>query len=1776
MAGNINARDSASRRVDTRTDSRTGSSSTRTERRSGNNAVSTQQGSRVDQIADEEVQRASEERASRRARQSSTAADNQSRLDQIAAEEARRAAEERARKARENEEKRRKDEANRQAAANRVDQLGEEEVARAAGLRSSARDAALTEQARRKQRTDSMVDDIMPQAYGNVNANARAANIAESESEREIERRGRRNELIEDDVMSQVYDKVNDDARTAREHAARSKRRNRRLEDSKIGDAIRNRERLASEQEKVAEKSAMRNVDIEDSIMSEAYDALEAAGANQREIDDFLDRLARREVNADSLRRLVARIREQGLGISEREPTTRETLDEALPEVASRNGLASRVPTVPTKSTSDFYRGYVQSTNQMLEEQAQAQGINTENRDYVRQITGNEPAPFDEDVLWNQGYDVTGLKRKKWEKIVERGESSRTKGAYKAVRQKPGDISFDASEDEGKFLRKMSSIQNAMRRRYVNPSLVHIQGERLETHTETVNGRRRTFAKRVYDERITYAINAVQDLYDCSISDVMKLIQLRAGLGISVDGTIAGVNPNKFRLTQDQAYELLHDIIESQAKNGHPLGPVQGIPVANGVRDDTGKFVIVAGTRCFPLGYMPNDLKRSLSRNWGSALHGLSERQIEERISDQWINDTYPQLCANTGGNLMYQARAIESMMRSLMSIDGIDPSGLGIPEVTRNRMLIQMRTERQATEDDAIAQSNQVKHEREQSALNQWMARRQKAGVERDENGNIRPSWIRRIDYGFRTLSSLERSAKAANIMIMISAVPEEAIAKGEQSFANMLSDIAFNSMHGDIAADYAETDVIRTASESREAIEAIEVANSLYNIGGHVAVDAFFEEMQDGRYMNRLTRKDLKDFLLRWGVTETGVSDQLRQRLGLKTDGDVRGFLSTVSSVLDGLMLGSALFRDGEARRFTKMALAEMARASIHGRESYTNTEVGEWASHGGGEEMIRSLLMTGAGREAFMTQGVTSLGRKSPVEHLVRSIMHANGMTEFAVRTMFDRFPEYGVNKVLQMMPMSNTICYLTSCGISSMGDMLSMVAGEADQTAVTNVAARLGNAMSSVRDYQIGGRMSFAEGLRKNLMYDTVMGAEKILIGGLYAAVIAFFGGIQPPDDDRDKYTWSEWKIGSGDDAVPIKWAWWMDDISGIGFPLGTAWAICEQGGWSNEAKATATNVFINAISNMNSGSVIFDAIDLVNDFRNEAMFALDDTGSYEPSRDEWLMTSIEQGFWNLVGDLTPTVAGQLVPWSKDFILRTGMDDAHTAGRVYDTSKMSLDEAEDEYKTKQTGSYSDYMRRRATQTNILYAIFMDWVTEAGKSDSEITGYKYTEQPLDTMTDPYAEDKFEQFFLDLDPATSTIPINDQAERQEALDQHAKEVVHWIDTHYQNATQAALDGFVLNYDARINCINYCHGMINKAWEKYYEDLSNGWLDDDEYQQVLQDRKDAIDHYNNLIYNFFQSDEIGWTVPRYVRQESDMETRYVDEQGNPMTYVDTLGPVARNVTRNVANALGTIPIAGNFLSGEGIENIGEDAKSERYWYGNTNDVLPFISPISEDKGRNYETIPYNIVLDEDGNPVNDVESMYDNAANMDAIQKGRLSGKDVLELMWGGQGNNLKDDINEELAIPRGGVPTLGGSGWSGGGRPWRLLESSVPEASGIGSLTAEQMSERLGVKSNLPTDGKYAAQVNNEKGDSSSSNNYSGWKHYNSYGGGGGGYYSYTGGGGSYSYNPKIYSHAKQVYSQRASGMSSPRPYKATSTYLRPAFYTKGSREAYRRQDI
>lgn len=1347
------------------------------------------------------------------------------------------------------------------------------------------------------------------------------------------------------------------------------------------------------------------------------------------------------------------------------------------------------------------------------------------------------PGENNQDTPWEIGSDITGIRdssdREKIRKILE-DENKRQSLSYEAIEEKedstgnfedqrngifPTVEGLTGMEDESTIVKTLMQARNKMYQRWLNPALLRVESEHVVERTEGSGKNARTYGTIGYSDRVEKAIGSVRNLYNCSIYNVMQLVQLRGGIGVDSKGTIAKVDPNEFRLTDDQFVELCRDIVTSQQKNGNPLGPVEGTPGGSGVRDDTGRYVVVAKTRCFPLGYMPRRLIEDLSREWSSPLHDKPIRQLQKEVGEQWLNETYPTLLANTEGNLVFQARAIENMMRGMMMIDGVNPADLSIPEIVEHRTLMFHRSELESAVDPQIAESIKARQEYDEEALSRFKHRAAKRNGVRDANGNIQAGELRRIakkmDQAALTLSTFRRAGRALKTMVMVSGAIEGVFAEGQMAVANLAADVWFKSHHGDMTAEYEVTDELRSMSASKEAVEARSIAESLYRAGGLDMLRAFITELgDDGRSKYRLNQRDLRQFFYDYGFSDKNpqVSEEARQKFGIKP-GQEAGFLYNVQNVadtLDNIMLGSSsMFKENEARQFVKMSMAEMGRARVAGRESYTNSQVADWGARDGGEGLVRSLLQTDAGLEAFMTQGITGLGRKSPLQNRMRAVLGASGVTNLAVREMFGLFIEYGVSKMVRMIPMSNTLSYLSSRGIKKVGDLMAAESGKLPLGGVPNFA----NAMQRNFDYQVGSRLELKEGLAKNLRYDMIMAGTELGKALVVCALIQAFGGLFPPDEEDEKYTFSEWKIG-GEDGLPIKFAWWVDDLAGLGLPLGMSLAMLDQYGWdSDESKKVATNGFINMVANFNQGTALFNAIDFVT---NPAAYLEDFIGTnvdgYDPSFAETSQAWMKQQLWNILGDMTPAFIGEWIPWSRDYLFK-GDADEHTPYKYYDS----------EGKEQSVGDYSELMKRMGARNNWLQALFYDFT----KSD-DVSSYKYAEMPLATRTDPMALKLYNDFYLDVDD----LPI-DQDERIDYLNGMAESVISHIDQNYENVDQAVSQGLVLNYEQIRNCRRYCYDMIDKAEADFQAELDRGRMPNDQFYARQQEVKDLKQYYYDLVDEYFKDNtKIPTSVPKYVKQETDSETKYVDDQNRPMNYLDT--------------------ILGN-------------AHAEEYRYGNIPSVLPISQPRrNETTGYNFERIPYWVRLDDDGNPISDVGSMYDLAGELGPIvSTGKFSGKDLQELQWGGQGNNMYDDVSERLNIPREGVPTVGE-------RALRIDDEDIPE-----SLRKMTDADMFGISESDDN-------ADDDKSSSSSSTSggsyYPGSSYVRSYGGrSGGGYYS-GGYSSNYSsaYNPKIYSTAKQVYGDRASGMQTRQPYNATTTYLRPNFYTKGSREAYKRSDI
>lgn len=1382
---------------------------------------------------------------------------------------------------------------------------------------------------------------------------------------------------------------------------------------------------------------------------------------------------------------------------------------------------------------------------------------------------------FEGDEVFDEFHDVGKAKtqREMLDALIEQ-ENERTKRSFKYTREVNEDDlpkgegsgkrleHHPWQEAEDKILRKFAKARDEIKRRLINPTMLRIESQHVEVEFERHGDEVIRKGRIRYSTPVEHAIDNIRVLYNCSQRDVLSLVQIRAGLGVDIKGKIGKKKPGKFMLTDAQFIELCHDIERSQLQYGHPMAVVDGVPNGNGVRDDSGKFVVVAGTRCFPIGYVPVSLLRNMSVMRGSALYGQSIGDIQAKMRESWLTYTYPALMRNATGNVMWQTRAIENMVRAVMSVDGIDPSRLEIPEIKINQTMMQMEAERAQANDPAMKRSMEERARRESESCDRWQHWYTKHNGGRNDDGSIRSPSRKRNSAGdvLHGVTQFSQIARAADVFLWITS-PFEAM----QSMAtqHVAQHIMERTLDKDVRERYKVTDRLADVATSREAVEARDVAESLFRLGGWTAIDAFLGTTgTNGRAEYAMTYDDLRRFLKDTGVTGTSLSERAKSLFKVGPNQE-RGFLANVGNILmtlpENVLTGSSnMFKEKESGQFLQLSLLEMARAEKAGRQAFTAEDMEQWAAMGGGQDVIRQLLRTDAGREAFMTQGVTGNGRKSPWSHFVRQALSKNRVTEAVVRTCIDRFPEYWMTKILNQIPGSNTMSYLATYAVDGLGSFLEK-AGTSDlvMTGGSGTVTKMSEALGRANQYQMGrgygsGRDAFLEGLRKNLLYDTVMAGNRLVIACLYYSILQLLGGLHKPDDPEDEYTWSEWLIGDEEDSLPIRWAWFMDDLSGVGLPLGAAFAAAasESGSdnpleWTPEAKATATRLFMNAVGDFNDGCVIFDVIDLFNNFEEEANAAIGqgETGAWlNPSQTERNDTTIALMAWKILGDMTPTIVKQVLPWSRDFLFRGEDRYKRSASKLFDTDGRTMQEAQEQYRTKDVGTYYDYMMRLEAQNNPIAAAIMDFIWGAGGS-SEKTGYKFSEQPIRTEVDQLAKFMWERYQM-----PELTGGEDEMMRQSRA--WAEYICQEIDANFLNPTDAIAKGFYLDPKTRVACQEYCNFMMyekidemrDDALAELREQMGMRYLPDTIYDNLMQTYDDLEAHYRFLNNQYFSNDAIPWRLPRYGVLDSDNQNRYVLDDGsagvNPkITFLS-----------GITQALGL----GDLPAGE----------KQTYSYGNIPNNFPFYSP-EPTGGWNDESLPYLVRRDKNGNPIGGQQDLYDMLdGGMTITRPPGMS--DEAFMRYQNETNQRLGDLQSQMFGDRGreSIPTLGKRGLE-------PVEATMPEGF-KGYYDPEQASEMLGFdafdKSKKPTSTSKSGTGGSYGGYSSYGRSYG--RSYGSSYGGGGGYSS--------AYNPKIYSSSRQVYSSRAAGMSTRQPYKASTTYLRPSFSTKGSREAYKRSDL
>ena len=363
--------------------------------------------------------------------------------------------------------------------------------------------------------------------------------------------------------------------------------------------------------------------------------------------------------------------------------------------------------------------------------------------------------------------------------------------------------------------------------------------------------------------------------------------------------------------------------------------------------------------------------------------------------------------------------------------------------------------------------------------------------------------------------------------------------------------------------------------------------------------------------------------------------------------------------------------------------------------------------------------------------------------------------------------------------------------------------------------------------------------------------------------------------------------------------------------------------------------------------------------------------------------------------------------------------------------------------------------------------------------------------------------------------------------------------------DRGYESPEEAIRDGFFITYDMRKAALDTTFSELN-AMKNEYDRLCDEKFDTyDDWYAYKSDYDARKAELWDFINNWLQNDDIPTWMESYEQLLSDWDVSYFKADGTPATPIDYYAD----------RILG---------QGQGVEAKwklkGNAPTSLLPWTNVQYDSNEIVQ-----RGWSGETKPR--WLDED--------SALTNLANIrmlgdKVIPIGRDAGSTVNDVYYGEEydGTRLHP---EDITI---------------GERSWAPKETKLPED--LKNFGAEDASGGIYGDVGKASSDSGNSSADNTGGNGDGDDDDKPWKTYGddkpwktstypsfyprtAYGNGKGG-----GSSAGYNYNPKIYSNPRSVNADRAATMYTKSPQSARTTYLNPRFSTKGSREAYKRQDI
>lgn len=619
-------------------------------------------------------------------------------------------------------------------------------------------------------------------------------------------------------------------------------------------------------------------------------------------------------------------------------------------------------------------------------------------------------------------------------------------------------------------------------------------------------------------------------------------------------------------------------------------------------------------------------------------------------------------------------------------------------------------------------------------------------------------------------------------------------------------------------------------------------------------------------------------------------------------------------------------------------------------------------------------------------------------------------------------------------------------------------------------------------------------------------------------GRWAATAAIIGGIlavlgfEPPDKDEDFLNISMWKIGGEE----IQFAYWLNDLTQLGLPIAYGFAAALSG----QDPPTCAKLALSSLYDQVDGNVVMDFIKAVKNWDKE-LEELDKMGA-DPS--------YLSGFSPTYGvmELMLSAGDKITPGAplyrylqNNAFFRGDYARAADPNKVYDKSEQwAIDVGKTDYVVDPT---ERQMRRHST-SNWMLAAYQDWVNGIlFNPDSEKTGYFWWEMPPKTKADQLVLTWRGQQEMDMDTLEG---CKDEASYKELKTDQLLKQIDQVTKEYGGLKQALMNGYFISHDVRYAALDVLSDrLIANELEFQAMKDSGAYVLTDEYKSVFAKELNG--------YNDFYS---ALAIKKKIDNEIWDYIKILQNDDVPMWY-DGYEQIISDKDITFTHEDGTAALPWEYL-------ISNDVQAEWKLKGNHPwAVLPwtYVDKSSNDivqRGFSGETVPF--WYDED---VTDLENIREGIGKQ-VVPSGKNAGEVLNDVLF------YRNEAGELVHTDK---PTIDERAW-------------IPKKA--------EISDDI---KNFDVSDKVKKATEDDDKDNDGNGNGSGsrgrGRYRTSYPRRSYGRWSSSGSG---DYNPRIYNTSHNVNYDRAATMYTKTPQTARTTYLRPSFSTKGSREAYKREDF